>query len=292
MTLAELAAARRTTKRAAVTLVRRHGWRRQRDNQGQVIALVPLTWSTVQAGLPGARQPHGDAHNVPAGEPTAATIAAIREAHEGEVAALGEQAHTAEQARAAAQALADQTVALLSEAVARADRAEAVIAEERERAGRLSAQVEALSAEVMRADAAKRDKERAEADRDAERARADALQGRIEALQEQRSGMDVTEAIRQAEAMVHSFREAQAGEVNALKAERHRLATQIDGFATRADQAEGRTDSLRARVDVLQRERDTARAEAAQAADELRRAEDARKGRGLVERLRAAWRGG
>jgi len=104
--------------------------------------------------------------------------------------------------------------------------------------------------------------------------------------------MDVTEAIRQAEAMVHSFREAQAGEVNAIKAERHRLATQIDGFATRADQAEGRTDSLRARVDVLQRERDTARAEAAQAADELRRAEDARKGRGLVERLRAAWRGG
>ena len=83
---------------------------------------------------------------------------------------------------------------------------------------------------------------------------------------------------------------AHAGEINALKTERHRLATQIDGFATRADQAEARTDSLRARVDVLQRERDAARAEA-QAAAELRQADADRKARGLVARLRAAWRG-
>jgi hypothetical protein len=36
--------------------------------------------------------------------------------------------------------------------------------------------------------------------------------------------------------MVDNLREAHAGEVSALKTERHRLATQI-GFATRADQA-------------------------------------------------------
>ena len=189
-----------------------------------------------------------------------------------------EAATAAERERAAA-ALADERAktdalrmqidVLNAEMVEARAEAERAMADERMRAGRLSAQVEALSAEVMRADAAKRDKERAEADRDAERGRADALQGSRRCRQ--RGGVDVTEAIRQAEAMVHSFREAQAGEVNALKAERHRLATQIDGFATRADQAEARTDSLRARVDVLQRERDTARAEAVQAAEALQR---------------------
>ena len=111
-----------------------------------------------------------------------------------------------------------------------------------------------------------------------------------EQLAAHQEGVDATETIRQAEAMVDSLREAHAGEVGAVKAERHRLATQIDGFATRADQAEARADSLRARVDVLQRERDTARAEAEEAAAELRR-DDARRARGLLARLRAALRG-
>jgi len=74
--------------------------------------------------------------------------------------------------------------------------------------------------------------------------------------------------------------EAHAGEVNALKEERGRLAAQLGGFALRGDQAEARTDSLRARVDVLQRERNTARAESAQAAEALRQAEAVRKVRG------------
>jgi chromosome segregation ATPase len=129
----------------------------------------------------------------------------------------------------------------------------------------------------------------------AERAWADAPRERIEALQEQlaahQEGVDATETIRQAEAMVDNLREAHAGEVSALKTERHRLATQIDGFAVRADQAEARTDSLRARVDVLQRERDTARAAAQEAVDGLRQAEEERRARGLLARLRAAWRG-
>ena len=41
MTFAELAAARGISRATAITLVRRHGWRRQRDNQGHVIAQSP-----------------------------------------------------------------------------------------------------------------------------------------------------------------------------------------------------------------------------------------------------------
>jgi hypothetical protein len=92
--------------------------------------------------------------------------------------------------------------------------------------------------------------------------------------------------------MVDSLREAHAGEVGALKAERHRLVMQIDGFAIHADQADARTDSLRARVDVLQRERDTARAEAQETAMERSGRLMPSGGRGgRWARLRAAWRG-
>jgi hypothetical protein len=43
MTYDEVAAARGTTRRAAVMLVRRHKWRRQKDNEGHTRALVPAT---------------------------------------------------------------------------------------------------------------------------------------------------------------------------------------------------------------------------------------------------------
>jgi hypothetical protein len=42
MTFAELADARGISKSSAIKLVHRHGWRRQRDDQGHVRALVPL----------------------------------------------------------------------------------------------------------------------------------------------------------------------------------------------------------------------------------------------------------
>jgi len=72
-------------------------------------------------------------------------------------------------------------------------------------------------------------------------------------LLNQLSGVDGAEAVRQAGVMVSGLLEAHAGEVNALKEERGRLAAQLSGFALRVDQAEARADSLRARVDVLQR---------------------------------------
>jgi hypothetical protein len=46
MTFVELAAARRISKMSAIKLVRRHGWRRQADNEGHVRALVPANWAT------------------------------------------------------------------------------------------------------------------------------------------------------------------------------------------------------------------------------------------------------
>jgi hypothetical protein len=133
MTFAELASIRHTSKRAAVTLVRRHGWRRQRNNEGHVIALVPLTW-TEQAeadGVPGEphldtpRGPHGEAHNTT----FETALAAIEAAHAREVAALRAQMDTSEQARIALQTLADRSLAQLVDANARVDRAEARMAE-------------------------------------------------------------------------------------------------------------------------------------------------------------------
>jgi hypothetical protein len=61
MTFAELAEARGTSKRAAVVLVRRHGWRRQRNNAGHVIALVTPAWTEPTAGDGG--EGHSERHD-------------------------------------------------------------------------------------------------------------------------------------------------------------------------------------------------------------------------------------
>jgi hypothetical protein len=53
MTFADLADARRISKASAIKLVRRHGWRRQRDNKGNVLALVPLPWAQDTEGPEG-----------------------------------------------------------------------------------------------------------------------------------------------------------------------------------------------------------------------------------------------
>ena len=254
MTYDELAAMRGIKRIGAVRLVQRYKWRRQAGNDGRARVLVPRD----------ALQP---VRGTDAGTTLAGALAALEDAVSG----LREQLDVAN-ARAE-RVEADRADERL--------RTEAVIAAERGRADdlrdRLIAMQEQLAdahAALQAAEEAKalagraeqgRDQERGRADKAeaataAERARADALRERIEALQEQlaahQEGVDATETIRQAEAMVDNLREAHAGEVSALKTERHRLATQIDGFAARADQAEERTDSLRARVDVLQRERE------------------------------------
>ena len=284
MTYREIAAVRGISHAAAIRLVQRRRWqKREGSNDGLAHVLVPH--DALQSTPPVRHSPSRRVTTPPDTSLLAGALAALESA----VFSLTARAEQAEAGRANERQRADEEQARADALRAKMDVLNAEMVEARAEADR------AMADERMRADAAGRDKERAEADRDAERARADALRERIEALQEQlaahQEGVDATEAIRQAEAMVDSLREAHAGEVGALKAERHRLATQIDGFAARADQAEERTDSLRARVDVLQRERDTARAEAEEAAAELRQADEERRARGLLARLRAALRG-
>ena len=118
--------------------------------------------------------------------------------------------------------------------------AERALTEERQRADRLNRQVEALSAEVMRAEkqveAVIGRAERAEAARDAERALAEALRSTIDELMAEQATM----------AEMYS---------------RELAVAQHDAHAAK------------------------------QAIAELRRAEAARKGRGRLVRLRAAWWG-
>jgi hypothetical protein len=96
MTFAELAEARGTSKRAAVVLVRRHCWRRQRNNAGHVIALVPPAWTELTAGDNG--EGHSERHDpepVPFHARALAALedalAALREGHTREVTDLRER---------------------------------------------------------------------------------------------------------------------------------------------------------------------------------------------------------
>lgn len=174
MTFAELAEARGTTKRAAVVLVRRHGWRKQRNNAGHVIALVPHTWAeTTATDVPGhrgtERERHNAGHSIPHSAPT------ITET----LAEANRRADEANQRADAALALADRLGAQLADAAERLDRAET----ERRRADALVANLEGdlrvaqsglaeqrIAAEQARADAQEA-QSAAEALRQAEAAR-------------------------------------------------------------------------------------------------------------------------
>jgi hypothetical protein len=108
MSFAELSAARGISKASAIKLVRRHGWRRQRDNQGHVRALVPLTWTERE----GDAEPDRGRDSTPDIGLLAGTfetaLAAIEAAHARELATLKEQVAGAEAARIAMQALVQQ----------------------------------------------------------------------------------------------------------------------------------------------------------------------------------------
>jgi hypothetical protein len=73
-----------------------------------------------------------------------------------------------------------------------------------------------------------------------------------------------------------------------------RTLSQLADADARADRAEARADDLRTSLDTIQHAMDHANAEAqqaARAADALRAADADRKARGLLTRLRSAWRG-
>jgi hypothetical protein len=90
MTFAELARIRDISKLSAVALVRRHGWRRQRDNQGHVIALVPLSWASHEANDQSDSRPSGRADDQSHSATVETVLAALREVHAGEIGRLTE----------------------------------------------------------------------------------------------------------------------------------------------------------------------------------------------------------
>ena len=149
MTFADLAAIRGTSKRAAVTLVRRHGWRRQRNNEGHVIALVPLTWATPEQAY---KEPYGT------------TSQALSEAHkEANTAAFEvaltvatERAERAEQRADEANRRADVAVALAVRALAHFSEAERRLRMDLDRAQHDAEAAQQTAAELREADEARR----------------------------------------------------------------------------------------------------------------------------------------
>ena len=143
---------------------------------------------------------------------------------------------------------------------------------ERARADALRAQIDELKAELVAF--------RAEADRAVaeERLRADRLSEQVEAL-----SAKVVRAEKQAEAAVGRAELAEAGR-GAERAEAEALRTTIDELkAGQALMTEMHARELAVAQDAARR--------AEEAAEALRQAHAERKARGLMARLRAAWRG-
>jgi hypothetical protein len=141
MTYDEIAEARGTTRRAAVMLVRRHKWRRQKDNEGHIRALVPATWAEPTETK---SSDNGSGYSDRAFEVLAATLVALQEAHARELSVLREQYATAQQRAEAAERRAD-------EANARGDRAEAGRGEAAQQLALIRAALDQAQAEARKA---------------------------------------------------------------------------------------------------------------------------------------------
>jgi hypothetical protein len=146
---------------------------------------------------------------------------------------------------------------------------------------------------------AEADRRAAEACADDERARSDALRERLETVQAQLGTAE-------AEAKAAHDRAAVSGEQQAA-AERRAAADRERADRTEASAAHERQDfldveiltrreldTLRERLAKAEKGREVAEAavqQAAETADAVLRADDARRRRGLLARLKAAWRG-
>jgi hypothetical protein len=170
LTYEEIAEARGIKRLAAVRLTQRHRWRRQRGNDGHARVLVPHDM---------LQRDRGDSDDDKAGDshrdsPT--LLAAIRAAHLGETTALREQVEALKgEVGALREAHAGEAGALrsrLEDAEGRAERAEAAISGERQRADSLRDRLDAAQADLDRASAdAQAVLQRAEALEQAEKAR-------------------------------------------------------------------------------------------------------------------------
>ena len=233
MTYREIAAARGISHAAAIRLVQRHRWqKREGSNDGLAHVLVPHD----------AAQP-----TPPVASAFESALVAIEAAHARELATLKEQVASAEQARIAMQALVEQFAGQLRDAD-----------------------------ETMKAERARHHTEMADAQINADRA----------------------EAAVAAEYQRAADLRAQIAEMVVMRAETDRALAEeqlrADRFSEQVDAGHRDLDAARADVERLERDRAAAVAiadEAVRAAEALRQSETDRKARGLVARLRAAWRG-
>jgi hypothetical protein len=164
----------------------------------------------------------------------------------------------------------------------KATNARAERAEERARANALRAQIDELNAELVVV--------RAEADRALaeERQRVDRLNEQVEAL-----SAEVVRAEKQAEAVVGRAERAEAGR-DAERAHADALRNRVEALQVQLAQLEAKGAASEVQAAELTAQLKQARAEAkeaAHAAAELRQAVAEQRARGLLARLRAAWRG-
>jgi hypothetical protein len=218
LTFAELSQLRGISKTAAMKLVSRHGWRRQKNNKGQVRALVPLAW----VADANTREPN-----------SAADMSRAIRAFDSAIATLGQQL------------------------VREAGRTEAA-----ERA-RTALTVQLAQAEAGRA----AERSRAEADREA-RTRAEAEAVALRAQLDQARAETQQAALAAEAARLRRATDLAVQEAKALwKAEAARAAR---------EEAANRP-MVASRIDEVQLRR-------------LQEAEQARRSRSRLQRLRAAWR--
>jgi hypothetical protein len=196
MTFAELAASRGISKESAIALVRRKRWRRQRDNKGHVIALVPNDGPELRRSIPDEvdHRPDDRGDYLPHMAAFETALAAIEAAHASEIAALRERADTSEQGRIAMQTLADRLGAQLADAGERIDRAERA----RDRA-EARAEQERLAADRFRAEA------------ETARTAAEQANARAQEAQEAADALRRTEEARKALGRLARFRAAWRG---------------------------------------------------------------------------------
>lgn len=172
MTFKELADLRGISKLSAVSLVRRHGWRRQRDNQGHVRALVPVAWAVRQPDNEPVNQADNQADTKTYAEAFETALSAIEAAHAGELTALRGERDAAKAAEADARVSADRALAQVADIAVLAQRAEAALAGKRSRADGLRDRLDAAKSDADQArEQARTAEERAEALRRANEAR-------------------------------------------------------------------------------------------------------------------------
>jgi chromosome segregation ATPase len=258
MSYAELAAARGIDRTSALKLALRRKWRKQTDNRGTVRVYVPLEW-----GTPADKR-------AATGAPPGVDLSTVIGTLDAAVSALREQLDRAEAGREAERNRADR-------AENRADQAERRAEGLHDQIANVRAQLSAAQAELVAAQGLRREL-------DAAQARADGAEGRAQQAENRRADLrERLDAIQAQLAAVPDQAEAAQDLRRALEAAQADVEQVVQGRET----AEAQATELAAQLHQARAEAQDARGRLA----DVERDNDARKARGLVVRLRAAWRG-